>query len=291
MAPSDNIHRYLCCPKCKQDLEGYEQISCPSCGKQYEIREGIPVLVDLDSLPDHLSHQIRYFENESISDTEYHLEPWQETYVERLNINFSDVKDKVIIDCGTGSGYIAIELAKQGAFVIACDLTLKSLIRLKRAAKKVGVEQNLLIVCCSAETLPFKKAIADYFISNAVLEHLPNEKEAIEEINRVCKEKSGIMITVPLAYKYLNPLMLPLNYIHDKRIGHLRRYDENNILSKFLRYSLIRSYYTGHFAKVCMTLSNMISPIFNKRYMESVDKKKTVNKWWASNIICFLKRT
>lgn len=287
---SDNVARYLCCPRCRQELKMNEQIFCPLCKKQYEVQSGIPVLVDLESLPKHLSDQIKYFENESVSDTQYCLEPWQESYVERFKENFSDLGAKVVIDCGTGSGYMAIELAKRGAFVIACDLTLKSLLRLKGAAKDVGVEHNLFIVCCSAEALPFKKSIADYFISNAVLEHLPHEKSAIEEINRVCKDDSGVMVTVPLAYKYLNPLMLPLNYVHDKRIGHLRRYDEEILLSKFSCFRLVQSYYTGHFAKVFMTLFNMVFHIFNKKYIENIDRQKIANKLWASNIICFLKR-
>jgi len=66
--------------------------------------------------------------------------------------------------------------------------------------------------------LPLKNNVVDYFISNAVLEHLPKESQAIEEINRITKTNSGLMMCVPLSYKYLNPLLVLINYVHDKRI-------------------------------------------------------------------------
>lgn len=289
---SQNTLDYLCCPKCKGDLSFREaDLFCGICDITYMHKEGVPILIDLSALPEHLMGQVKYFENESVIKTEYHLEPWQESYVEKFLTHFPSVENKLIIDCGTGSGYMAIELAKRGARVIACDLTLKSLVRLKNAVKNAGVEENVILVCCSAENLPFKDTIANYFISNAVLEHLPNEAGAIKEIQRVCKSDSGVMIAVPLAYRYLNPILLPVNFIHDKRIGHLRRYDERSILKKFSTHVLVQSYYTGHFSKVAKTLCNFLFHIFDEKLIEKADRKGENNKSWASNIICFLKKS
>lgn len=290
----NNYLKYLCCPKCKADLLMSEsQLICINCKGRFDIKQGIPVLIDLNNLPDHLSNQINYFEKELMNDKEGHeylLKEWQNNYIERFNMSFPDISNKLVIDCGTGTGYMAVELAKKGAHLIACDLTLKSLVRLKNIIDKLGLSDRFTFACCSADNLPFKEGIADYFISNAVLEHIPNESLAIHEINRVCKLTAGMMITVPLSFKYLNPLLIPVNYIHDKRIGHLRRYDDDILRSKFNNWSLLRSYFTGHFSKVLKVLFNGVIQVFNEVTIEKIDKINEHNKLGASNVIGMFER-
>lgn len=288
-----NIVDLIICPACTGDLKkkNNKTIVCIQCSSSYSIIKGIPILIDLAHLPEHLQGQIEYFEKEDVtSSNEYRLDPWQESYVNRFKNTLPKLKNKLVIDCGTGSGYMAIELAKKGSKVVACDLTLKSLIRLQIIAKKLKLDKYISFVCCTAEQLPFKSSVADYFISNAVLEHLPREKEAIAEINRVCKQSASLMVAVPLSYKYLHPLLIPLNYYHDRRIGHLRRYDEVILKKKFKNWKIIQTYYTGHFNKVLKTVVNIFFNFFDKNNIESEDNRYITEKRGASNIICFLKR-
>lgn len=285
----NNFLRYLCCPRCKNDLvkeAGY--FFCEKCEKKYEIIEGIPVFIDLNNLSQHSNKQILYFNKEVKKDSLiFKLQPWQENYLRRFKENFKNVKNKLILDCGAGSGYMAIELAKDGAIVIACDIALNSLIRLKKIVDQLNLEDKICIVCCSAEKLPFKEKSFDYFILNAVLEHLVNESEAISQINIICKIKSGLMITSPLNYKYLFPLFIPINYWHDKKIGHLRRYDEKILKQKLNNFRLTETYYTGHVGKVIKTILNIFLKHLNEKKIELEDTKKENIKHWASNIICF----
>jgi len=290
----ENYLDYICCPVCKNDLilEEYFLI-CKNCNNKYEIKDDVPILIDKSKINKHFNGQINYFEREMTNTfCRYKLEEWQKRYVNRFLNNFSDVNSKLVLDCGTGSGYMAIELAKKGAEVIACDLTLLNLIKLKKAASDINLLNQITFICCSAEELPFKKGIFDYFISNAVLEHLPKEQEAIEEILRVSRNKSGLMIAVPLSYKYLNPVFLPINIIHDRRIGHLRRYDENILIKKLSSSKLIKTYYTGHSKKVFKILLNKLlgNKIFNEFKIEQDEEKNEHNKFFASNIICFFER-
>ena len=292
----NNNLKYLCCPKCKADLVMSEsQLICSgtNCKGQFDIKQGIPVLIDLNNLPSHLSNQVNYFEKGLMSEgegLEYFLKEWQRNYIERFNMNFQSISNKLIVDCGTGTGYMAVELAKKGAHLIACDLTFKSLVRLKNIIEKLSLSDKFTLACCSADNLPFKNGIADFFILNAVLEHIPNESLAIHEINRVCKLSAGMMITVPLSYKYLNPLLIPINYIHDKRIGHLRRYDDQILSGKFNNWSLLRSYFTGHFSKVLKVLFNIVMQVFDEVKIEKIDKKNEHSKWGASNVIVMFER-
>ncbi len=289
-----NLLDLICCPVCKSDLSYIPgpRLLCQGCDKSYEVNSGIPILIDLENVPKHLIGQIKYFENEQIIEKEdYKLYPWQEAYTERFEENFSNVDEKIIVDCGSGSGYMAIESARRGATVIACDLTLKGLHRLQAIAKQLNLQHKMHFVCCSAEELPFKSNIVDFFISNAVLEHLPNEKEAINEISRVCKKHAGCMVAVPVLYRNLNPTLLAVNYIHDKRIGHLRRYSAESVGNKFKGWSIKKAYYTGHTLKVYKTIINhFVYPFFDEVAIEKKDRAVGHKKTGASNIICILER-
>lgn len=285
-----NMFDYICCPKCKDDLTQEDDfLICEKCAERYTIKEGIPVLIHLKKIPKHCVRQINIY-NKLIDTIEYKIAAWQQRYVDRFKDNFREIENKLVVDCGTGAGYMAIELAKLRAHVIACDLALESLIKLKKIAEKMGLQDQIIFICCSAEELPFKNDVANYFISSAVLEHLLNEKQAKQEINRCCDRNAGLMIATPLRYKLLHPLFIPINFIHDKRIGHLRRYDEKTLINKFTNWELIKTYYTGHFSKAIKVLLNIFVKLFNEEKIEEEDVKKVNKRYGASNIICFFKR-
>lgn len=287
-----DILKYICCPKCKLDVE-YKNNSyvCPKCNMEYEIREGVPMMLDLHNLPKQLQHQINYFSKEFLSyNQDFSVEPWQQSYLNRFDSIVSDVSGKVVVDCGTGTGYLAIELARRGATVLATDLTLESLVRLQKLASKEKLD-NLYLICTDASFLPIKSGICDYYISNAVLEHLEKEEEAIDEINRICKKNSISMITVPILYSLLNPLLFVFNYIHDKRIGHLRRYSERILKEKLPSWRHQATYYTGHTSKVVKSMINMLIPVFDLQKIEEEDALHTSRAYCSSNLICFFKKT
>ena len=69
---------YLCCPHCKKSLVSkVKSLFCRKCKKDYAISNGIPILIDLTSLPSHLQQQVQYFEKEDQARISYVLEPWQ----------------------------------------------------------------------------------------------------------------------------------------------------------------------------------------------------------------------
>lgn len=284
--------RLLRCTNCHQALRLTDAVlQCEKCSVSYPVHCSIPVFTQPNELSTHYLGQIRYFEREAIVATKtYQLAAWQRSYLERFFSLAPDVNDRLVLDCGTGSGYMAVELARRGAHVIACDLTLRSLIRLQWIAEQEGLISQIDFVCCSAESLPLVGGGVDYIIENAVLEHLPEEQQAINEINRVTKLQAGAMITVPLAYRYLNPLLIPLNYIHDKRIGHLRRYDVASLRHKFAGWQIKKVYYTGHTAKVLKVIMNTIHDFFDETTMEQVDEVMDNRKRGASNICVLLTR-
>lgn len=291
---NNRVKTYLVCPICKRTFSkvtGYS-LTCRFCKKTYKVNHGIPILVDLESLSAHLVHQIRYFKDEVTTyGGTYSSEEWQRKFVELFFNRIHALKGKVIVDDACGSGYMSIEAARRDATVIACDLNMSGLLRLSRVAKQLGLSEKIIIVCCSSEALPIRSGCADGLVANAILEHLPREKDAIHDISRVAKKGAIAMITVPIAYYLLNPLFLPINYIHDRKIGHLRRYTKEMLVARFSGWKLLKAYYSGHTYKVVKTLVNIIIRIFDEHEMEEYDEKSSGNKLFSSNISVLFKKS
>lgn len=288
------LRSLLACPQCHGALaDGAReaQLTCAACGSSHAIRDGIPVFVNLDRLPPHEQRQVAYFERErGMSDTAYRLTPWQERYVSRFLATFPDIAGKTVIDCGAGSGYMTVELTKRGAYVIACDLTYRSIRHLRTIASAFQFSHAVDVVCCSAEALPLRSGCADYVIESALLEHLPGEARAIAEIHRVCAPRAGLMLTVPLRYHYLPRFLLLVNLLHDRRIGHLRRYDEGDLRQRFPGWFMANVAYTGYARKVLKVLVNHALPVFDEQAIEVEDAAHPQSPWGASNISVLLRR-
>ena len=237
-----------------------------------------------------IKSQREYFAKERKSIQKYELMPWHRTYIKRIKKSLldRDITGKKLIDIGSGSGYVAIEMAKMGVEVIACDIT-KEYLKFIEDYKKRFRLANLKLVNCSADKIPIKNNSVDYVVANAILEHLVYEKKAIKEWKRILKPKGKIFLTVPIKYKYIWPFFLPLHIIYDKKIGHLRRYDLKTIKEKF-GMKVEKVYYSGHLIKM---LSLLTSLIYKSRgldnYVEKMDAKFSKTPWGASNVIAILR--
>lgn len=237
------------------------------------------------NLQKHLKHQSEYFNNEFKSMTDYTLSRWQESYMMRIKkfVLRRYYKNKVLIDIASGSGYVAIEAAKLGLRVIATDFSSQSIKNLNAYKKKFKLSK-LKIIQCRAEKLTLPNNSVDYLIANAILEHIYNEEQAISEWKRVLKKGGRIYITVPLKYYYIFPFLWLPNFIHDRRIGHLRRYDKETLERKF-ELPVIKTIYTGHIVKIFAIITSKIMRT-NKYddYFELQDIKQEERRYGANNI-------
>lgn len=284
--------KYLCCPHCKKLLiHTGKGLSCNKCKTVYAISNGIPVLIDISSLPPHLQGQVKYFEKEDLSRGSYVLEAWQIRYVDNFLKHIVWKNNSLIIDNATGSGYMAIELAKKGYNVIAIDLTFAELVKLRQTVKKLKLQKKILLVCASSEELPIKSNVAHGMAANAILEHLPNEKKAVQEIARVLKKHASLMVAVPILLRYVWPFLWPVNIRHDRRIGHLRRYTKKSLLTVFKQFQYIYVYYTGHLIKViCLLLYIQTKNVQWNVFGEKLDRFFQTFSYGSNNIVMILKK-
>ena len=235
--------------------------------------------------------QVSYFGKEFRSIKKYELLPWQRSYIKRIKNNLIDrnFKDQTLVDIGAGSGYVTIEVAKLGMKTIAIDLTPAALENIKRYKKKFGLKK-IQLIHCKGDEIPIRSNGVDYVVANAVLEHIPNEKGAAKEWKRILKPGGRLFVTVPLRYRFILPPFIPINYLHDKRMGHLRRYDLESLRSLF-GMEVIKVSYTGHFIKMFGYLINIL--LKSKKLdqtLEKVDKNWEHRRYGATNIIVILRK-
>ncbi|QQG47070.1 MAG: class I SAM-dependent methyltransferase [Candidatus Woesebacteria bacterium] len=244
----------------------------------------------------HFKKQKEYFEKDLSFYENYDksLNAWRLSYIKRIKkaLHYK-YKKKTIVDVGTGSGYVAIEMAKLDSSVLATDIVESTLKNIIFYAKKKKLKVKTLI--CPAEKIPIKAKTADLVVANSVLEHIPNESAAIIEWKRITKNNGKIFVTIPLSFKYIWPFFWLVNYLYDRMLGHLRRYDLNSLQKKF-GLEIEQVYYTGHLIKFLWFLisrpflGGIRSSSKIDYFFEDLDQKFENIPFGASNLVVIFKK-
>jgi ubiquinone/menaquinone biosynthesis C-methylase UbiE len=102
-----------------------------------------------------------------------------------------------VLDIGSGSGRLAVELAKagRGAFkIIGLDISREMLELARRNARQAGVGDSLRFIQAAASVLPFPDGSFDLVISYASLHHWRDPVAVFNEVQRVVKTEGTIII-------------------------------------------------------------------------------------------------
>jgi ubiquinone/menaquinone biosynthesis C-methylase UbiE len=257
------LSRLLRCPHCGAELTLDTDARC-SGGHRFPLVDGIPVLLDEQTIAAdaQYSGQRSYFDTEFRTYERYNLENWRAAYVERLrSAGLLDVSAAPLVDVGVGgSGYTVIEGARAGVPAIGCDLSLEGLQSAKRFAAAEGVEESTLWVRCSAERLPLDSGSVGAALAIAVLEHVPDDDSALRELARVLRPGGRAWITVPHALRHITPILRGANRRHDRRLGHLRRYEAESLIERGRDVGLepLDVQFTGHPVKLLQLLGDSV---------------------------------
>lgn len=134
-----------------------------------------------------------------------------------------------VLDMGCGGGRHAFALFRRGADVTALDLDeaelkdVSGMFAAMREAGEVPVGASARAVRGSAYALPFEDGTFDRVIAAEVLEHLPEDTRAMDELFRVLTPGGLIAVTVPRWGPELVCWALS-NAYHEVEGGHVRIY-------------------------------------------------------------------
>jgi ubiquinone/menaquinone biosynthesis C-methylase UbiE len=241
-----------------------ESAVCAS-GHSYPVVDGIPVFVDEETIAgdEQYSGQRAYFDAEFKEYDRYSPENWRLGYLDRLHAaGVLGGSDSPLVDVGVGgSGYTVIEAARARRPAIGCDLSLEGLRVARRFAEAEGMADRTLWVCCSAERLPLASGTCGSALAIAVLEHVPDDRAALRELARVLQPGGLAWVTVPHALRHISPLFRRANRRHDRRLGHLRRYEADALVAAGREAGLdsVEVQFTGHAIKVVQLVAGRMS--------------------------------
>jgi ubiquinone/menaquinone biosynthesis C-methylase UbiE len=110
-------------------------------------------------------------------------------------------EDAVVLDLGTGTAQIPIELCAQNprARVVAIDLA-PSMLQLGRAnVARRGFADRILLELVDAKRLPYAVGQFVAVMSNSIIHHIPHPRDALAEALRVLRAPGGLIFIRDLA--------------------------------------------------------------------------------------------
>ncbi len=146
-----------------------------------------------------------------------------------------------LLDLGCGFGRHAFEALRRGARVVACDMALPELrqvletVSAMRDADDVAPGLSATCVNGDATRLPFADGSFDRVIASEVMEHVPDDLAALDELTRVLRPGGTIAVTVPAWLPEKICWALSEHY-HAPHVegGHVRIYTEGELRRKML---------------------------------------------------------
>jgi len=160
----------LQCPACQMPAlqSGEDKLVCADCHAEYEIKNGIPVLLTDKTLATQLE-QIDYDDHHNIDEARRHkvCMDWKLVF-DKHGVTYGDV-----LEIGSGTGQLTWGLACMLPFsrVHACDISWKFLNGVKTGLLSQEREDHVQYYACDANNLPFRSNSVDLVVGHSVLHH------------------------------------------------------------------------------------------------------------------------
>ena len=170
------------------------------------------------------------------------------SYIELL----PETKSMKVLELGCGIGYQSAMLASVCKQVIATDLPQESLIDhapgMKAAAQlheKLNIH-NVELIPCSAEELPFETNSMDLVFSSHVLEHIPHQDLALQEINRVLKPGGIHVCIVPVRFEKLYSFISYYTYLLKAVVRRIKKMRSSKVDQSIIDEGLTKKEVIGN---------------------------------------------
>lgn len=124
------------------------------------------------------------------------MEKGEEKIINKWIKNISEI----CLDVGCGTGRYSIKIAKKECEILALDISLEMLKKLKEKINGSKLENNINLILADAENLPFREKVFKSLICTLTINHFENLEKAIEDFSRVLKKDSICIISTFNSY-------------------------------------------------------------------------------------------
>lgn len=164
-----------------------------------------------------------------------------------LTVDFKrfDMRDgDRILDLGCGVGRHVITTYMLGNVEsVGVDICLKDLCTAAERFEKEFQDRNnhekrLALSAADAQALPFSDGCFDKIICSEVLEHIPDYRKVLGEINRVLKPGGVLVASVPRFFPEWICWKLSDEY-HNEKGGHIRIFDANALRREIEKHGFV----------------------------------------------------
>lgn len=148
-----------------------------------------------------------------------------------------------VLDLGCGTGRHTYAALERGAHVVGVDLDRSLVGEVQEMAAAMLVsgdvpkETAAAFLCGDATRLPFATGSFDRVIVSEVLEHIPNDTQAMQEVARVLHPRGKAAISVPRWWPERICWALSDEY-HANEGGHVRIYRAEQLVEKLAAQGL-----------------------------------------------------
>ena len=185
--------QYLACPKCAAELELETSdpaapeiidgtLRCTACTGRYPIARGIPRFVPDEEYAGSFGHQWNKYARLQL-DSKNGTNFSSERFYSITEWKPADLKGRLVLDVGCGSGRFAEVALAAGAVVVALDLSRA----VDACQENLGTSGVLHCVQGSIFELPFKDGAFDYAYCIGVIQHTPEPERAVKSILKKVK--------------------------------------------------------------------------------------------------------
>ncbi len=190
---------YFVCPECKNKLLLKDEViendkikdgtlSCSVCDNNFKIINYIPRFISDELYVSSFGDEWHLFKDVKNSKTQMSIDEMKNY----LNLEQKDIKDKVVLEIGSGAGpYLDVSARIfKAKHIFGIDLSRA----VDAAYENVGEMDNVTIIQADLFNLPFKESSFDLVYSLGVLHHTPDTKEAFKAIAKYVKSEGVLSI-------------------------------------------------------------------------------------------------
>ncbi|MDO8646064.1 MAG: methyltransferase domain-containing protein [Candidatus Planktophila sp.] len=180
----------LVCPTCKSVLQiGGDLLNCPVCVSNFPVLRGIPRFVPSENYADSFGLQWNRFARTQL-DSALGTNRSKNRFIRETLWNAEQLKGKLVLDAGCGSGRFSEIALGLGARLIAIDYSSAV-----DAASENLNSDNLLIAQGDLAILPIPDESLDFIYCIGVLQHTRNPERIVAELLRCLKPGGEITLT------------------------------------------------------------------------------------------------